>query len=105
MLDTDEVVRAWSHAGNQTAESRLHSYARALTASCSVGGYRTLSDIEEDRALLALYRVDRPHATVADVHQCAPLALASYHQLLHDLAREGLGPVDSPAHVRVERDR
>lgn len=76
-------------------EDRLDLYARALTAGYAVGAYRSLNDDQEDSVILALYRVDRPHATLADLHQRPPLALSSYHQLLHDLAREGLGPVAS----------
>lgn len=93
MLDSDDVVRAWNRAGNYTPNDRLRRYAQALAEECAVGGYHTLDDDQEDRALLALYRVDRPHATVEDLHQAPPLALSLYHQLLHDLAREGFGPL------------
>jgi hypothetical protein len=68
-------------------------YAQALASGCRIGAYHALGDDEEDRVILALYRVDRPRATFADLHQAPPLALASYHQLLHDLARQGLGPL------------
>lgn len=93
MLDTDAVVQAWNRAGNPTPNEQLGLYARALTANREVGNYRALDDEQEDQAILALYRVDRPHATFADLRQTPPLALSSYHQLLHDLAREGLGPL------------
>ncbi|MDR6637042.1 hypothetical protein [Paenarthrobacter nitroguajacolicus] len=91
-MDTTDVVLAWQHAGNLIPLERLGRYAQALTASHRIEAYRTLSDAQEDGAILALYRVDRPHATIADLHQIAPLALSSYYQMLHDLAREGLGP-------------
>ena len=94
MCGTDDVVSAWNHAGNPTPNDRLGRYAQALTAARQVGVYRALSDDQVDHAILALYRVDRPHATIADLRQAPPLALSSYHQLLHDLAREGLGPVE-----------
>ncbi|WP_138442288.1 hypothetical protein [Sinomonas susongensis] len=74
-------------------DKRLDQYARALASGSRIGAYHALADDEEDRVILALYRVDRPRATFADLHQAPPLALASYHQLLHDLAREGLGPL------------
>ena len=93
-MDSTDVVRAWHHAGNPTPLERLSRYAQALTAGHRIGAYRTLSEAQEDGALLSLYRVDRPHATIADLHQVAPLALSSYNQMLHDLAREGLGPVE-----------
>ncbi|NUP74569.1 MAG: hypothetical protein HOQ07_07960 [Sinomonas sp.] len=96
MLDSDDVVRAWNRAGNPTPNERLCRYAQALAADYPIGRYHALDDDQEDCAILALYRVDRPHATFADLHQAPPLALSSYHQLLHDLAREGLGPL-SPA--------
>lgn len=99
MLDTNDVVHVWKHAGNPTPEDRLGLYAGALTADRSVGTYRTLNDDQEDGVILALSRVDHPHATIADLHQCPPLALSSYHQLLYDLARQGLGPVVSPGTV------
>jgi hypothetical protein len=92
MLDTDDVVHAWNRAGNPTPHRRLGLYAQALTADRPVGSYRALNDDQEDRVLLALYRVDHPRAPFADLHQMPPLALSSYHQLLHDLASEGLGP-------------
>ena len=93
-MDSTDVVRAWCHAGNPTPLDRLGRYAEALAASHRIDAYRTLSEPQEDGALLSLYRVDRPHATIADLHQVAPLALSGYHQMLHDLAREGLGPVE-----------
>lgn len=92
MMDIADLVRAWHHAGSDVPGDRLSLYAHALVADQPVGEYRALNDAQEDLALLALYRVDRPGATVADVHQNPPLALSKYHQLLHDLAREGLGP-------------
>ena len=93
MKDIGDLVHVWRHAGTGSPEARLSLYAQPLVADCPVGPYRGLDDTEEDRAILALYRVDRPHATVADLHQMPALALSSYHQLLHDLAREGLGPI------------
>jgi hypothetical protein len=99
MLDTNDVVHVWKHSGNPTSEDRLGLYARALTAGRSVDAYRALNDDQEERVILALYRVDRPHATIADLHQCPPLALSSYYQLLYDLARQGLGPVASTSAV------
>lgn len=92
MLDSTDVVHIWHRAGNPTPADRLSLYAQALTADCPIGAYRTLSDAQEDMAILALFRVDRPRATIASLHQVPPLALSGYHQLLHDLAREGLGP-------------
>ncbi|WP_415853296.1 hypothetical protein [Sinomonas sp. G460-2] len=99
MLHTSDVVHAWNRAGNYTPDDRLGLYAQALAATSAIGAYRVLDDYAEDLAILALYRVDRPHATIADLHQVPPLALASYHQLLHDLAHEGLGPADSRGSV------
>ena len=99
MLDSEAVVRAWNRAGNPTPNERLTLYAQALAAEAPIGGYRALDDDQEDRAILALYRVDRPHATFEDLHQAPPLALSTYHQLLHDLAREGLGPLESRVKV------
>ena len=95
MLDIDDVVQVWSRAGNPTPNLRLGLYARALAADGPIGAYRVLDDDQEDRVMLALYRVDRPHATMADLHQVPPLALSSYHQLLHELASEGVGPFES----------
>ncbi len=92
MMDSTDVVHVWHRAGNPTPVERLSLYAQALTADCPIGAYRTLNDAQEDRALLALFRVDRPHATIASLHQVPPLALSGYHQLLHDLHHEGLGP-------------
>ena len=92
MLDSTDVVHIWHRAGNPTPVDRLSLYAQALTADCPIGAYRTLSDAQEDMAILVLFRVDRPRATSASLHQVPPLALSGYHQLLHDLAREGLGP-------------
>ena len=92
MLDSTDVVQVWHRAGNPTPVDRLLLYARALTADCPIGAYRTLNDAQEDMAILALFRVDRPRATMASLHQVPPLALSCYHQLLHDLARDGLGP-------------
>jgi hypothetical protein len=98
-MDTKDVVQAWHRAGNPTSAERLSRYAQALDADCPIGAYRPLDDAHEDGAILSLYRVDRPHATIADLRQTPPLALSGYHQLLHDLAREGLGPHEStPAH-------
>ncbi|WP_139346869.1 hypothetical protein [Sinomonas mesophila] len=76
-----------------TTAERLCRYAQALVAERPIGAYRALDDEQEDRVILSLYRVDRPHATIADLHQMPPLALSGYHQMLHDLAREGLGPI------------
>ena len=92
MVDVDEVVHVWSRSGNRTPNDRLGLYARALTADRPVGPYRARDDDQEDRVILALWRVDRPHATIADLHQAPPLSLSCYRQLLHDLARGGLGP-------------
>ncbi|MEA5453845.1 hypothetical protein SPF06_03840 [Sinomonas sp. JGH33] len=94
MFDSNDVVHAWRRAGNSMAPDRLGLYASALSSQLPIGSYSALNDAQEDCAILAMYRVDRPHATIADLHQMPPLALSSYHQLLHDLAREGLGPVD-----------
>ncbi|MFJ4170763.1 hypothetical protein ACIPY3_14740 [Paenarthrobacter sp. NPDC089714] len=94
MLDSTDVVRIWQQAGNPTPVARLSFYAEALTAHCPIGACRTLNDAQEDRALLAMFRVDRPHATIPSLHQMPPLALSGYHQLLHELARQGLGPSD-----------
>ncbi|NUP74398.1 MAG: hypothetical protein HOQ07_07095 [Sinomonas sp.] len=93
-MDSNDAVRAWNHAGNPTPLERLSRYAQALSVGHRIDVYRTLTDAQEDHAILALYRVDRPQATIADLHQVAPLGLSSYHQMLHDLAREGLGPVE-----------
>lgn len=92
MLDSADVVNVWQRAGNSTPVHRLSHYAQALTENCPIGAYRTLNDAQEDKAILALFCVDRPRATIASLHQVPPLALSGYHQLLHDLAREGLGP-------------
>ena len=105
MMDTDDVVHAWNRAGNPTPNERLGLYAQALTADRPIGSYRALDDDQEDRVILALYRVDRPHATMADLHQMPPLALSGYHQLLHDLAREGLGPLESRGTVAMGGQR
>lgn len=94
MIDSTDVVHVWQRAGNSTPVHRLTLYAQALTANCPIGAYRTLNDAQEDKAILALFCVDRPRATIASLHQVPPLALSGYHQLLHDLAREGLGPGD-----------
>lgn len=91
-MDITDLVQAWHRAGNETPADRLSLYARALAAEFPIGAYCTLTDAQEDRAILALYRVDRPRATISDVHQTPPLALSSYHQMLRDLAREGFGP-------------
>jgi hypothetical protein len=93
MVGIDELVRIWSAGGFSTTPDRLGRYAKALVTERPVGTYRVLDEEQEDRAILSLYRVDRPHATIADLHQLPPLAVAGYHQMLHDLAREGLGPV------------
>lgn len=95
MAGIDEVVRAWSSAGTATTTDRLGRYARALVAERHVGPYRPLDDDQEDQAILSLYRVDRPRATMADLHQVPPLALSCYRQMLHDLASEGLGPTEA----------
>lgn len=92
MIESTDVVGVWQRAGSSAPLERLHLYANALTADCPIGAYRTLDDAQEDKAILALFCVDRPHATIASLHQVPPLALSAYHQLLHDLAREGLGP-------------
>jgi hypothetical protein len=102
MLDSADVVHVWRQAGNTTPVDRLSLYAQALTAACPVDAYRTLNDAEEDRALLALFRVDHPYATLPSFHQVPPLALSGYHQLLYDLARQGLGPSDG-FHTREPR--
>ncbi|HKU11598.1 MAG TPA: hypothetical protein VJQ61_10300 [Sinomonas sp.] len=94
MLDTEDVVCVWNEAGNPAPRERLGRYARALLRDCPIGAYRSLRDDQEDRAMLALYRVDRPRATFADLHQMPALGLSSYHQLLHDLASAGLGPCE-----------
>ena len=91
-METADVVNVLHRAGNQMPVDRLSLYAQALNADCPIGAYRTLSDEQEDIAILALFRVDRRHATIASLHQVPPLALSGYHQLLHDLARLGLGP-------------
>ena len=93
MVDVDDVVHVWSRSGNRTPNDRLGLYAQALTADRPVGPYRALDDEQEDRAILALWRVDRPSATIADLHQVPALALSCYRQLLHDLARGGFGPL------------
>lgn len=100
-MNSVDVVRALHHAGNTTNPDRLRRYAEALDASQPIGAYTVLDEAHEDMALLALVRVDRPRATVEDLHQAPPLALSSYTQILHDLAREGLGPHD-PADTSVE---
>ena len=102
-MDTKDLVRAWHRAGNDTPDDRLGLYAQALGAATPIGSYRVLSEAQEDRAILALYRVDRPRATFADLHQTPPLALSSYHQLLRDLAREGFGPHEPASATRVSR--
>ena len=84
MVGVEEVVRIWSLCRIPATLERLGRYAAALVAERPIGEYR---------AILSLYRVDRPHATIADLHQMPPLALSGYHQMLHDLAREGLGPL------------
>jgi hypothetical protein len=91
-MDSNDVVLIWHQAGNPTPVSRLSLYAQALALEYRIGAYSVLGDAQEDRVLLAFYRVDYPHATIADLHQAPPLALSGYHQLLHDLAREGFGP-------------
>ncbi|WP_369046564.1 hypothetical protein [Sinomonas sp. P10A9] len=101
MVDVSEVVHVWSRAGHGRNHGRLGLYAQALTADRPVGRYRALTDDQEDRAILALYRVDRPQATIADLHQIRPLALSGYSQLLHDLAREGFGPIHESAALRM----
>ena len=101
-MDSTDVVHVWHRAGNLTPVERLSRYAQALTADCPIGDYRTLDDAQEDRAILALFRVDRPHATIASLHQVPPLALSGYYQMLHDLAREGFGP-DAGFHAGAPR--
>ncbi|MBT8159767.1 MULTISPECIES: hypothetical protein [Arthrobacter] len=91
-MDSNDAVHVWHRAGNPTSTERLSNYAEALISECSIGAYRALNDAQEDRAILALFRVDQPQATIASLHQMPPLALSGYHQLLHDLAREGFGP-------------
>lgn len=91
-MESIDVVDIWHRAGNPTPASQLRQYAQALTAGAQLGTYHSLSDEQEDAALLALIRVDRPRATIASLHQVPPLALSQYHQLLHELAREGVGP-------------
>ncbi|HKU30604.1 hypothetical protein [Arthrobacter sp. NyZ413] len=91
-MDNTDAVHVWHRAGNPTPDDRLSLYAQALISECSIGAYRTLNDAQEDRAILALFRVDQPRATLASLHQVPPLALSGYHQLLHELAREGFGP-------------
>jgi hypothetical protein len=88
-----DLVKAWNCAGNCIPEHRLSLYAEALVGRLVLGPYRSLNDEQEDGALLALYRVDRPRATFEDIHQLPPLALSRYQQLLWDLARLGFGPV------------
>ncbi|XAS74406.1 hypothetical protein VUN82_11525 [Micrococcaceae bacterium Sec5.1] len=105
MIDSTDVVHVWQRAGNSTPVDRLSLYAQALTADCPIGAYRTLDDAQEDKAILALFCVDRPRATVASLHQVPPLALSGYHQLLHDLAREGLGPSGGSPPFGHSRDR
>ncbi|HKU11180.1 MAG TPA: hypothetical protein VJQ61_08130 [Sinomonas sp.] len=95
-----EVIRAWQRSGNPAPDHRLDLYAQALSARGPIGAYTALNDVQEDSAILALYRVDRPQATIADLHQMPPLALSCYHQLLHDLARQGLGPIESMGGLR-----
>ena len=95
MAGTSDVIRAWHRAGNPTPDDRLGLYAQALMNDRPIVAYHALGDDEEDRAILALYRVDRPRATFGDLHQAPPLALSCYRQLLHDLARGGLGPLVS----------
>lgn len=91
-MDITDLVQAWHCAGNDIPANRLSLYAEALVAHRPIGPYRSLTDEQEDGALLALCRVDRPRATFEDIHQMPPLALSGYHQLLRDLARLGLGP-------------
>lgn len=92
MIESKDVVEVWQRAGSVASPDRLHHYAKALTADCPIGAYMTLNDAQEDKAILALFCVDRPRGTIATLHQVPPLALSVYHQLLHDLAREGFGP-------------
>ncbi|WP_369046665.1 hypothetical protein [Sinomonas sp. P10A9] len=101
MVDVNDVVHVWSRAGHGTPHDRLGLYAQALTAHRPVGPYRALDDAQEDGAILALYRVDRPQATIADLRQLPALALWSYRQMLHDLAREGLGPLQDHGTLRI----
>lgn len=95
MHDSSTIVLAWHRVGNATSLDRLGLFAQALVEH-RVGPYSVLTDAEEDEAVLALFRVDRPRATIADIRQTPPLALSSYYQLLHDLARAGLGPHPLP---------
>ncbi|MFH5879347.1 hypothetical protein [Arthrobacter sp. NA-172] len=76
MLESADVVHIWHSAGNLTPVEHLSLYAQALTADCPIGAYRTLNDAQEDRAILALFRVDRPHASITSLHQVPPLALS-----------------------------
>lgn len=91
-MNRADLVQAWHFEGNHTPPNRLNMYADALVAHCPIGPYRSLTDEQEDGAILALYRVDHPRATIEDIHQTPPLALSGYSQLLRDLARHGLGP-------------
>jgi hypothetical protein len=103
-MDIMDLVRAWHRAGSVIPANRLGLYAQALVAHRQIGPYRSLTDEQEDRAILALYRVDRPRATFEDIRQAPALALSSYYQLLHDLAREGLGPHEpEPAQVPASK--
>jgi hypothetical protein len=95
-MDSNDVVLIWHQAGNSTPASRLSLYAQALALEYRIGAYSVLGDTQEDRVLLAFYRVDYAHATIADLHQTPPLALSSYHQLLHPHELEPV-PVSSAA--------
>ena len=104
-MDITDLVQAWNCAGTGIPEHRLGLYAEALVAHRPIGPYRSLTDEQEDRAILALYRVDRPRATFEDIHQKPPLALSGYHQLLGDLARLGFGPIkERPADEHLATD-
>ncbi|MEA5457288.1 hypothetical protein SPF06_21435 [Sinomonas sp. JGH33] len=94
-MNAADVVSALCHAGNPTDPRLLLRYAEALDASQPIGPRTRLTEDQEDRALLALVRVDRPRATLEDLHQIPPLALSPYSQVLYDLAGEGLGPHDT----------
>ncbi|MGY3565085.1 hypothetical protein [Sinomonas sp. RB5] len=103
-MDPADVARIWHRNGSSFPANRLSLYAHALVAHRPIGPYQTLDDEQEDRVILALFRVDRPRATFEDLHQAPALALSSYHQLLQDLAREGFGPYEpTPAQASDHR--
>ena len=55
-MESIDVVDIWHRAGNPTPASQLRQYAQALTAGAQLGTYHSLSDEQEDAALLALIR-------------------------------------------------